>query len=91
MQATESALLGQTQKGSAAATMQAAAMRNERAGLVEYNDVTSAAIGGSVNITETTDLQGEHVISKSVGGQVPLCIYVYVVATNLREKFLSLT
>lgn len=72
MQAAENAILGGTQKGGAAAAMQSAAMRNEKAGLVSHGDMTDAAAGDrGISITET-DLQGRRVISESVGGQVPL-------------------
>ncbi|KAF7817850.1 late embryogenesis abundant protein D-34-like [Senna tora] len=43
MQSAENAMLGKTPKGGAAAVMQSAAMRNERAGHVRHKDMTGAA------------------------------------------------
>ena len=69
MQTAENTILGHIQKGGAAATMQSAAMRNERAGLVDHNDISYDAGLGGVSITET-DLPGKRVITESIGGQV---------------------
>ncbi|KAM3705193.1 hypothetical protein ACB098_03G061300 [Castanea mollissima] len=69
MQTAENTILGHIQKGGAAATMQSAAMRNERAGLVDHNDMSYDASLGGVSITET-DLPGKRVITESIGGQV---------------------
>nr|POE67184.1 late embryogenesis abundant protein 31 [Quercus suber] len=69
MQTAENTILGHIQKGGAAATMQSAAMRNERAGLVDHNDMSYDAGLGGVSITET-DLPGKRVITESIGGQV---------------------
>ncbi|XP_018824934.1 late embryogenesis abundant protein D-34-like [Juglans regia] len=69
MQTAENEMLGHIQKGGAAATMQSAAMRNERAGFVGYNDVTDDAGDRGVSITET-DLPGKRLIVESIAGQV---------------------
>ena len=69
MQTAENTILGHIQKGGAAATMQSAAMRNKRAGLVDHNDMCYDAGLGGVSITET-DLPGKRVITESIGGQV---------------------
>ena len=69
MQTAENTILWHIQKGGAAATMQSAAMRNERAGLVDHNDMSYDAGLGGVSITET-DLPGKRVITESIGGQV---------------------
>ncbi|KAK3441787.1 hypothetical protein EUGRSUZ_B01734 [Eucalyptus grandis] len=69
MQTAENEMFGQTQRGHAAAAMQSAAARNERAGLVGHSDVTEVASKDGVTITET-DLPGRRVITESVGGQV---------------------
>ena len=62
----ENTILGHIQKGGAAATMQSAAMRNERAGLVDHNDMSYDAGLGCVSIIET-DLPGKRVITESIG------------------------
>lgn len=69
MQSAENAMLGKTPKGGAAAVMQSAASKNERAGYVQHKDMTCAAADISVTVTET-GLQGRRVILESVGGQV---------------------
>ncbi|XP_030460787.1 late embryogenesis abundant protein D-34-like isoform X2 [Syzygium oleosum] len=69
MQTAESEMFGQIQKGRAAAAMQSAAARNERAGLVGHSDMTEVAGKDGVTITET-DLPGQRVITESVGRQV---------------------
>ncbi|KAG8370212.1 hypothetical protein BUALT_Bualt14G0093600 [Buddleja alternifolia] len=79
MQAAETSVLGQTQKGGAAAVMQAAATRNEMAGLLGHRDVTDVAEQGGVVVTET-DLPGTRVITESVAGQV---VGQYVQATPI--------
>jgi hypothetical protein len=81
MQTAENAMLGHTQKGRAAAAMQSAAMRNERAGLVDHNDMTDNAGDRGVSIT-ATDLPGKRVIIESVGGQVSFFLF-YVLSFNL--------
>ncbi|KAL3626293.1 hypothetical protein CASFOL_029842 [Castilleja foliolosa] len=68
MQSAETTLLGQTQKGGPAAVMQAAATRNERAGLVGHHDVTDFADEGVT--VEELDLPGNRVIAETVAGQV---------------------
>ena len=69
MQKAENEMLGKTQKGGAAAIMQAAAMKNERDGIVGHNDMSKVAADGGVSITET-DVCGRQIISESIGGQV---------------------
>lgn len=69
MQTAEAAVLGQTQKAGAAATMLSAAAINERAGLVAHDEVTDAAREGGVTVSET-QLPGTRVITESVAGQV---------------------
>ncbi|KAL0376628.1 UNVERIFIED_CONTAM: Late embryogenesis abundant protein D-34 [Sesamum calycinum] len=69
MQAAETTVFGQTQKGGPAAVMQAAATRNERAGLVGHRDVTDVAGEEGVTVAET-NLPGTRIITESVGGQV---------------------
>ena len=69
MQSAENAMLGHIQKGGAASTMTSAAMRNERAGLVDHNDISDNAGLRGVSITET-DLPGKRIITESIGGQV---------------------
>ncbi|MED6134833.1 hypothetical protein PIB30_040614 [Stylosanthes scabra] len=69
MQKAETAMLGHTQKGGAAAAMQSAAAKNERGGVVGHGDMSKAAGEGGVSITEI-DVEGKRVISESIGGQV---------------------
>ncbi|KAK9083841.1 hypothetical protein Scep_030312 [Stephania cephalantha] len=69
MQTAENLVLGQTQKGGAAATMQAAATLNERAGLVSHKDTTDIAGVAGVTVSET-DLRGHRIVTESVAGQV---------------------
>ncbi|XP_010693766.2 late embryogenesis abundant protein D-34 [Beta vulgaris subsp. vulgaris] len=69
MQTAENAVFGQTQKGGPAATMQAAATVNERAGFVSHIGVSDPAARQGVTVTET-DVPGACVITESVGGQV---------------------
>lgn len=53
MQKAENMILGQTQKGGPASVMQAAATRNERAGVVGHKDFTDVPRTGSRIITES--------------------------------------
>lgn len=81
MQTAETAVLGQTQKGGSAAAMQAAATRNERAGVVSHNAISDIAGGEGVTVTET-DVPGRRIITEAVGGQVlsllnSVCVCVY--------------
>lgn len=82
MQAAESTILGQTQKGGAAAVMQSAATQNERAGLVSHRDVTDVAGYEGVTVTET-DVPGSRIITESVGGQVSLLLCLYIQSTYI--------
>ncbi|KAI4311001.1 hypothetical protein MLD38_035939 [Melastoma candidum] len=69
MQTAETTMLGRTTRGGAAAIMQSAAARNEKAGLVAPGDLNSVAVEGGVTVTET-DLPGRRVITESIGGQI---------------------
>ncbi|XVE81627.1 hypothetical protein DITRI_Ditri15bG0080200 [Diplodiscus trichospermus] len=69
MQTAEAEVLGQTQKGGTASVMQAAATRNEQAGLVGHNDVTNITGEQGVSVSET-DVAGRRIITESVAGQV---------------------
>ncbi|KAK4799835.1 hypothetical protein SAY86_025200 [Trapa natans] len=68
MQTAENVLLGQVQRGGAAATMQSAASKNERAGLVGHTTMNDVA-GQGVTVTEE-EFSGHRVITESVGRQV---------------------
>ncbi|KAM7485522.1 hypothetical protein LguiA_001531 [Lonicera macranthoides] len=71
MHLAEAAVMGQTQKGGPAATMQSAATRNEKAGLAGHDDATAVAVKERVTITET-DLPGRRIITRVywwAGGQ----------------------
>lgn len=76
MQAAETAFLGHTAKGDAAAAMQSAATKNENAGLVGHDDKSNIA-DKDISITET-DLPGRRIITEAVGGQVLSAIYIYI-------------
>lgn len=69
MQTAETGVLGQTQKGGTAAVMQAAATRNEHAGLVGHNDITDIAGEQGVSVAKT-DVAGRRIITETVAGQV---------------------
>ncbi|XP_024021223.1 late embryogenesis abundant protein D-34-like [Morus notabilis] len=69
MQSAETTVLGQTQKGGPAATMQSAATQNERAGVVGHVDASDAAEDRGVSVTET-DVPGYRIVTESVAGQV---------------------
>ena len=80
MQSAESLMLGKTQKGAAAAAMQSAASRNERAGFVGHYDIKYDLAGGDeqgISVTET-DLPGRRIISESVCGQVLIPTIYYI-------------
>jgi hypothetical protein len=69
MQKAENTMLGKTQKGGAAATLQAAATKNEKDGIVGHNDMSKVVGDGGVSISKI-DVSGRHVTSESIGGQV---------------------
>lgn len=69
MQKAENMILGQTQKGGPASVMQAAATRNERAGVVGHIDFTDVTGDRGVTVTET-DVPGTRFITESVAGKV---------------------
>jgi hypothetical protein len=71
MQSAESRILGHTQPGGVASVMQAAATRNEQAGIVGHRDVTDVTADRGVSVTET-QVPGRRIITESVGGQVLL-------------------
>ena len=66
MQMAENSIFGHTQKGCAAAAMESAAMKNENAGFVGYEDINAE---DDVTIKET-ELPGKHIITESVGNEV---------------------
>ncbi|CAA2989279.1 Hypothetical predicted protein [Olea europaea subsp. europaea] len=70
MQAAETTVLGQVQKGGPAAVMQAAAFHNEMAGIVRHRDVTDMAGEAGVTVTETDLPPGTRIITESVAGHV---------------------
>ncbi|GAB2220086.1 hypothetical protein Drorol1_Dr00007729 [Drosera rotundifolia] len=69
MQSLETAVFGETQKGGVAATMQAAAVFDERVGVVGHMDVSDPAADQGVTVTQV-DVPGEWIFTESVGGQV---------------------
>lgn len=66
MQMAENALLGETKKGCAAATLVSAAMKNEKAGFVGHEDVN---VDSSVTVEET-ELAGKRIITESIDNEV---------------------
>ncbi|CAL5392858.1 unnamed protein product [Camellia sinensis] len=68
MQTAEATVFGETQKSGAAVVMLAAAIVNERAGLVGSNEV--ADVTGDVGVTVTATDYGTRVITESIAGQV---------------------
>ena len=56
MQAAETRVLGQTQRGGPAAAMQSAVTINERAGLASHTDVTDVAGHGGVSASPSQKL-----------------------------------
>ncbi|XP_031475486.1 late embryogenesis abundant protein D-34-like [Nymphaea colorata] len=69
MQSAESQVLGWTQKGGVAATMQSAATLNQEAGYVHPTEYSAAVGGQGMKVTES-DIPGRRVVTESVGGQV---------------------
>ncbi|KAK4355592.1 hypothetical protein RND71_024563 [Anisodus tanguticus] len=68
MQSAETMVFGQSQKGGPASVMQAAATKNERAGLVGHDDTTKVAGDEGVTVAETK-VPGRRIITESVAGQ----------------------
>ncbi|KAM3315392.1 hypothetical protein ACQJBY_033860 [Aegilops geniculata] len=68
MQSAENLVFGQTIKGGAAATMQSAAMRNERMGVVGHDQATDATAGQGVTVSETR-VPGGRIVTEFVAGQ----------------------
>lgn len=89
MQTAENAVFGQTQKGGPAATMQAAATVNERAGFVSHIGLSDPAARQGVTVTET-DVPGACVITESVGGQVRVIHNLFAVLPILCRTRYSL-
>ncbi|KAL6581742.1 hypothetical protein OROMI_005756 [Orobanche minor] len=90
MQSAETTVLGQTQKGGSAAVMQAAATRNERAGLVGHHDVSDFAADQGVTVAET-DLPGTPIITESVAGQVVgQYVQATMTATEVRQAKITI-
>lgn len=69
MQTIENVLMGHTQRGGAASTMQSAAMKNERAGIVSHNDTNDIAGDQGVSVAEA-EMPGRRIITEAIGGQV---------------------
>lgn len=69
MQAAEDTVLGQTEKGGPAATMQSVTSQNERAGVVGHDQSTDVSRDKGVTITETF-VPGGRIITEFVAGQV---------------------
>ncbi|KAJ3699953.1 hypothetical protein LUZ61_003658 [Rhynchospora tenuis] len=69
MQSAENIVLGQTQRTGPAATMQAAAARNERTGVVGHYQDTDISQEKGVTITETI-VPGGRIITEFIAGQV---------------------
>lgn len=69
MQAKETSVLGHTQKGGIAATMQSAATANRRAGFVEPGVATYLDPDRGVSV-EQTDVAGARVTKETIGVQV---------------------
>ncbi|XP_038880249.1 late embryogenesis abundant protein 47-like [Benincasa hispida] len=69
MQSAETALLGKTLQGGAAAAIQSAAAQNEMAGLVGCGNDTGNVVADDVSMTET-DMSRRRVITELAGRQV---------------------
>ena len=81
MQSAETTMLGKTENGAAAATMQSAASRNERAGLIGHYDLNDdVLLDGEQGISMTEKhIPGQRIITETVGGQVVFpSIYSYI-------------
>ncbi|CAL8166609.1 unnamed protein product [Prunus armeniaca] len=70
MQAAENAVLGKTIKGGAAATLQAAATQNKKAGVVGPDDMNANIVTGDEGVSvKEADLPGRRIITESIAGQ----------------------
>ncbi|KAJ1409047.1 Late embryogenesis abundant protein [Sesbania bispinosa] len=69
MQAAEARVLGQPQRGSPAAAMQAAAVINEASGLIGRHGIADMASDQGISIMETTT-GGQRIITEAVDGQI---------------------
>ncbi|XP_030923747.1 late embryogenesis abundant protein D-34-like [Quercus lobata] len=87
MQKAENMILGQTQKGGPASVMQAAATRNERAGVVGHKDFTDVTGDRGVTVSET-DVPGSRIITESVAGQA---VGQYAEATPVLQTSFEVT
>ncbi|KAI9089685.1 hypothetical protein K1719_028978 [Acacia pycnantha] len=69
MQSAETRVIGRTQSGGVAATMQSASSINEQAGLVGHRDVSDITGDRGVTVMET-QVAGRRIVTEAVGGQV---------------------
>ncbi|CAL5395453.1 unnamed protein product [Camellia sinensis] len=81
MQTAEATVFGETQKSGAAVVMLAAAIVNERAGLVGSNEV--ADVTGDIGVTVTATDYGTRVITESIAGQV---VGQYYESTQVQQQ-----
>uniref|UniRef100_A0ACD5TUJ4 Uncharacterized protein n=1 Tax=Avena sativa TaxID=4498 RepID=A0ACD5TUJ4_AVESA len=68
MQSAENMVFGETVKGGPAATMQSAAMRNERMGVVAHDQATDVTAEQGVSVSETR-VPGGRIVTEFVAGQ----------------------
>jgi hypothetical protein len=68
MQSAETMAFGETIKGGPAATMQSAATRNERMGVVAHDQATDVAAEQGVSVSETR-VPGGRIVTEFVAGQ----------------------
>uniref|UniRef100_A0ACD5WDU0 Uncharacterized protein n=1 Tax=Avena sativa TaxID=4498 RepID=A0ACD5WDU0_AVESA len=68
MQSAENMVFGETIKGGPAATMQSAAMRNERMGVVAHDQATDVTAEQGVSVSETR-VPGGRIVTEFVAGQ----------------------
>ncbi|KAK4257950.1 hypothetical protein QN277_007472 [Acacia crassicarpa] len=69
MQSAETRVIGRTQPGGVAATMQSASSINEQAGFVGHRDVSDITVDRGVTVMET-QVAGRRIVTEAVGGQV---------------------
>ncbi|KAI8010173.1 hypothetical protein LOK49_LG06G03018 [Camellia lanceoleosa] len=81
MQTAEATVFGETQKSGAAVVMLAAAIVNERAGLVGSDEV--ADVTGDIGVTVTATDYGTPVITESIAGQV---VGQYYESTQVQQQ-----
>jgi hypothetical protein len=68
MQSAETLAFGETIKGGPAATMQSAATRNERMGVVAHDQATDVTAEQGVSVSETR-VPGGRIVTEFVAGQ----------------------